>query len=153
MEELIKTYDRIYRYCFYKVRNSAAADDITQETFLKYFAQNTKIKRGEDIAYLYTIAKNLCIDFFRKRHAEELPEDYPAEEFSETSDTKIAVRAALEKLDERHKESILLRYLSGLSVNETAETMGISRFAAYRLERAALSEIKKYLKGALQYEI
>lgn len=153
MEELRKTYDKIYRYCFYKVRNSAVAEDITQETFLKYFAQNPKIKRGEDMAYLYTIAKNLCIDYFRKKQTEELPEDYPAEEFSETSDTKIAVRAALEKLDERHKEIILLRYLSGLSVNETAETMGISRFAAYRLERAALSKMKKYLEGALQYEI
>ena len=149
MEELTKTYDKIYRYCFYKVRNSAAAEDITQEAFLRYFAQNPKIRRGEDMAYLYTIAKNLCIDYFRKRQADELPEDYPAEEFSETSDTKIAVRTALAKLDERHREIILLRYLSGLSVNETAETMGISRFAAYRLERAALSEMKKYLKGAL----
>ena len=152
MEELTKTYDKIYRYCFYKVRNSAAAEDITQETFLRYFSQNPKIKRGEDIAYLHTIAKNLCIDYFRKKQAEELPEDYLAEEFSEMSDTKIAVRAALEKLDERHKEIILLRYLSGLSVNETAETMGISRFATYRLERAALAEMKKYLKGALRYE-
>lgn len=152
MEELKKTYDKIYRYCFYKVRNSAAAEDITQETFLKYFAQNPKIKRGEDMAYLYTIAKNLCIDYFRKKQTEELPENYPAEEFSENSDTKIAVRAALERLDERHKEIILLRYLGGLSVNEAAEAMGISRFAAYRLERAALAEMKKILKGALPYE-
>ncbi len=149
MEELTKTYDKIYRFCFYKVRNSAAAEDIAQETFLKYFAQNTKIKRGEDMAYLYTIAKNLCIDYFRKKQAEELPENYPSEEFSENSDTKIAVRAALEKLDERHKEIILLRYLGGASVNEAAKAMGISRFAAYRLERAALAEMKYYLKGAL----
>ena len=104
------------------------------------------------MAYLYTIAKNLCADFFRKRQADKLPEDYPTEEFSEKSDTKIAVRTTLEKLDERHREIILLRYLSGLSVNETAETMGISRFAAYRLERAALAEMKKNLKGALRYE-
>lgn len=152
MEELTKTYDKIYRYCFYKVRNSAAAEDITQETFLRYFAQDPKIKRGEDMAYLYTIAKNLCIDYFRKKKAEELPENYPEEEFSENSDTKIAVRTALERLDERHREILLLRYLSGLSVNETAEAMGISRFAAYRLERAALAEMKKYLKGALWYE-
>ena len=153
MEELTKTYDKIYRYCFYKVRNFAAVEDITQETFLRYFAQNPKIKRGEDMAYLYTITKNLCVDYFRKKQTEELPEDYPAEEFSENSDTKIAVRAAIEKLDERHREIVLLRYLSGLSVNEAAETMGISRFAAYRLEKAALSEMKKYLEGALQYEI
>lgn len=149
VEELKQTYDKIYRYCFYKVRNSAAAEDITQETFLRYFAQNPKIKRGEDMAYLYTIAKNLCIDCFRKKQAEELPEEYPVEEFSGKSDTKIAVRAALEKLDERRREIILLRYLSGLSVNEAAEAMGISRFAAYRLERTALAEMKKHLKGAL----
>lgn len=149
MEELTTTYDKIYRFCFYKVRNSAAAEDITQETFLRYFAQNTKIKCGEDMAYLYTIARNLCIDCFRKKQAEELPENYPAEEFSENSDTKIAVRAALERLDERHKEIILLRYLGGASVNEASEAMDISRFAAYRLERAALAEMKNYLKGAL----
>ena len=152
MDELTKIYNKIYRYCFYKVRNSAAAEDITQETFLRYFAQNTKIKRGEDMAYLYTIAKNLCIDYFRKKHAEELPEDYPVEDFSETCDTKIVVREALEELDERHKEIVLLRYLSGLSVNETAEIMGISRFVVYRLEKAALSKMKKYLKGVSQYE-
>lgn len=149
MEELTKTYDKIYRYCFYKVRNSAAAEDITQETFLRYFAQNPKIKRGGDMAYLYTITKNLCTDYFRKKQTKELSGTYPVEEFSEASDTKIAVRTALEKLDERHREIILLRYLSGLSVNETAETMSISRFAAYRLEKAALSKMKKELEGAL----
>lgn len=151
VEELKKTYDKIYRYCFYKVRNSAAAEDLTQETFLKYFSQNPKIKRGEDMAYLYTIAKNLCVDHFRKRMMETLPEDYPEEDFAESSDTKIAVRTVLEKLDERHKEIILLRYLGGLSVSEASEAMGISRFAEYRLERAALAEMKKYLEGALQY--
>lgn len=104
------------------------------------------------MAYLYTITKNLCIDYFRKKKAEELPEDYPEEDFAETSVTKMVVRAAIEKLEERRKEIILLRYLGGLSVNETAATMGISRFSAYRLEKAALAEIKKYLKGALQYE-
>ncbi len=147
MDELTKIYDKIYRYCFYKVRNSSAAEDITQETFLRYFAQNIKIKRGEDMAYLYTITKNLCIDYFRKKQTEELPEDYPVEDFSETCDTKIAVREALEKLDESHKEIILLRHLSGLTVNETAEILGLSRFAAHRLEKAALSKMRNYLKG------
>lgn len=147
MDELTKIYDKIYRYCFYKVRNSSAAEDITQETFLRYFAQNIKIKRGEDMAYLYTITKNLCIDYLRKKQTEELPEDYPVEDFSETCDTKIAVREALEKLDESHKEIILLRHLGGLTVNETAEILGLSRFAAHRLEKAALSKMRKYLNG------
>lgn len=151
-EDIRDIYDRIYRYCFYRIRNSAAAEDITQEAFLRYFAQSTGIRRGEDMAYLYTITKNLCVDHFRKKQYDEIPEEYPGEEFSEKSETKIAVRAALEKLEEEQKEVILLRYPGGLSVNETAEAMGISRFAVYRLERSALSEMKKYLKGAFGHE-
>ncbi len=149
MEELTEIYDKIYRYCFYRIRNSAAAEDVTQEAFLKYFSQNKSLRHGEDMAYLYTIAKNLCIDLFRKKQTEELPEEYPAEDFADKSETKIAVRTAMEKLDERNREALILRYIGGLSVNETAAAMGISRFAVHRLERAALAEMKKNLKGAL----
>lgn len=142
-------YNKIYRYCFYKMRNSTIAEDITQEAFLKYFAQNKNLKRGEDMAYLYTIAKNLCIDRFRKKREDALTGDYPQENFCDHSDTKIAVRDALEKIGEPYKELLLLRYLGDLSANETAEIMEISRFKVYRLEKAALAEMKKYLKGAL----
>lgn len=152
MDELTEIYNKLYRYCFYKIRNSADAQDITQETLLRFFAQKAKIKHGGDMAYLYTIAKNLCVDFFRKKQTPEFCENFLAEGFSGTSDTKIAVRAALEKLSEERREVVLLRYLGGLSVGETAQTMGISRFAEHRLEKAALTEMKKYLKGAGQHE-
>ncbi len=150
MPELKDVYDKIYRYCFYKTRNSTAAEDITQEAFLRYFAQNTDLKSGKDAAYLFTIAKNLCTDFFRRKQTEELPENYPCEDFSDNSETKIAVRAALEKLSEERREVLVLRYLSELSVGKTAELIGISRFAVYRLERSALAEMKKHLKGAFR---
>ncbi len=149
VNELEEIYDKIYRYCFYKVRNSEAAEDITQETFLKFFEQKQRISRGEDMAYLYTIARNLCFDHFRKKQTAELSEDYPTEDFAEQSELKIAVRNALERLDERQREIIVMRYIGELSVNETAEAAGISRFAVYRLERAALNELKKYLEGVL----
>ncbi len=149
MNDLAGIYDKIYRYCFYKVRNSVAAEDITQETFLKFFGQQSKIRRGEDMAYLYTIAKNLCVDYFRRKQTLELTDDYPVEDFTEQSDIKAAVRNALEKLDERRREIIALRYIGGLSVNETAFAAGISRFAVYRLERVALKELKKLMEGVL----
>ena len=146
-EDLDDIYNKIYRYCFYKVRNSVIAEDITQEAFLKYFAQNKILKHGEDMAYLYTIAKHLCIDFFRKKRDDALTGDYPQEDFCDNSDTKIAVREALERLAKQQKEILILRYISGLSANETAEIMQISRFKVYRLEKAALAEMKKYLNG------
>lgn len=147
-ENIRDIYDKIYRYSFYKIRNSAAAEDITQETFLKYFEQNKRLRRGEEMAYLYTIAKNLCVDYFRKKPIGELREgECPAEEFAAVSDTKIAVREALGKIDGRQREILLLRYIGGLSVNETAKAAGLSRFAVYRLERGGLAEMRKYLGG------
>lgn len=149
MIDLADVYDKIYCYCFYKTRNSVIAEDIAQETFLRFFSHQQAIKRGDDMAYLYTIARNLCVDHFRQKQTEELSEVYPTEDFAEQSDIKIAVRGALQKLTERQREIIELRYIGGLSVNETAAAAGISRFAAYRLERAALAELKKLLEGAL----
>ncbi|MGN0664970.1 MAG: RNA polymerase sigma factor [Huintestinicola sp.] len=144
--EIEELYDKIYRYCFYRLRNSASAEDITQEAFLRYFAQNTEI----NAAYIFTIAKNLCTDMFRQKQTMELSDDYPQEDFSNKSKTKIAVRTALEKLSEQHREILEMRYIADMSVNEAAEALGISRFAVYRFERAALAEMKKLLKGALK---
>lgn len=150
MTEFKELYDKIYRYCFYRLRNSAAAEDITQEAFLRYFAQDTLSRNGKDAAYLFTVAKNLCTDEFRRRQAEELGEDSGGGDFSDSSDTVIAVRAALEKLDGEHREVLVMLYIAGLTANETAEQLGISRFAVYRLEKGALAEMKKLLKGALK---
>lgn len=144
--EIEELYDKIYRYCFYRLRNSASAEDVTQEAFLRYFTQNTDI----NAAYIFTVAKNLCTDMFRRKQTEELSDDYPQEDFSDKSDTKIAVRTALERLSEQHREILEMRYIADMSVNETAEGLGISRFAVYRLERAALAQMKKLLKGALK---
>lgn len=149
-QKIEELYDKIYRFCFYRLKNSASAEDVTQEAFLRYFAQDSDIKNGIDAAYLFTIAKNLCTDMFRRRQSEELTDDHPEESFADEADTKITVRAALEKLDGQHRETLVLRYIVGFSVNETAEALGISRFAVYRLERAALAEMKKQLKGELK---
>ncbi|MGL5677818.1 MAG: RNA polymerase sigma factor, partial [Cellulosilyticaceae bacterium] len=67
-------YDKIYKYCYFKVKIKEIAEDLTQETFLKYFAQNAYISRGKPLAYLYTIAKNQCTDYFRKQQPVPLQE-------------------------------------------------------------------------------
>ena len=69
MEEL---YNKIYRYCYFKLYDKQLAQDITQETFLRFFQQNVSINIRKELPYLYTIAKNLCADNFRKKHMESL---------------------------------------------------------------------------------
>lgn len=139
-------YDKIYRYCFYKVKNVSLAEDLTQETFLRYLTQNSYVERGKKLAYLYTIARNLCMDTFRKAKTEELCTEIPSEDCLEQLELNIVIKEALNELTEKEQEILVLRYANELSIGEIASIMGISRFAVYRLTNAALASLKVLLK-------
>ncbi|MEG1947416.1 MAG: RNA polymerase sigma factor [Lachnospiraceae bacterium] len=64
--ELQEQYEKIYAFCYFKVHNREVAEDITQETFLKYFETTQYLEKGKKLAFLYTIARNCCNDYFRK---------------------------------------------------------------------------------------
>jgi len=51
-------YDCIYKYCYFKIKNLHIAEDLAQETFLKFIKQGSYVDRDKPLAYLYTIAKN-----------------------------------------------------------------------------------------------
>lgn len=138
-------YDKIYRYCYFKVHNQCQAEDLTQETFLRYFTQTSYINRGKQLAYLYTIARNLCTDFYRKRQVEELKEEIP-ENPMEQVEMNLHLQMAVEQLPEEMQELILLRYVNELSIKEICEIMGLSRSSEYRMEKEALRKLKRLLK-------
>lgn len=78
-----KYYPKIYQYCLLRVRDHGYAEDLTQETFLKFFQAFERYKHyGKALNYLYVIAGNLCKDHFRKEdrvEISELPEEIPIE--------------------------------------------------------------------------
>ncbi len=65
-------YDKIYRYCYTRVHNRELAEDLTQETFLRFLENPQYNGSGKELQYLYTIAKNLCIDEYRKKKFEPI---------------------------------------------------------------------------------
>lgn len=158
--DINEQYDKIYRYCYFKVNNRCLAEDLTQETFLRYFAQTSYVNHGKQLAYLYTIARNLCIDYYRKpgqvafgeeafseggysgsrKMAEQLS-DNPMEQV----ETALHLQMAVEKLPMEMQELILLRYVNELSVKEICKITGLSRSCEYRMEKEALIRLKKIL--------
>ncbi len=141
--DLSEQYDKIYRYCYFKVNDRSAAEDLTQETFLRYFSQTSYISRGKQLAYLYTIARNLCVDFYRNpRRQEEGLEVIQesgctaqsreiAEKLSENPmeqvETALHLQMAVGQLPAEQQELILLRYANGLSIKEICRITGLSR--------------------------
>ena len=129
--DIEEQYDKIYRYCYFRLKHRQQAEDITQETFLRFFESGYR-DAGRPLAYLYTIARNLCVDEFRKVRAEELTEELAGEGFEEDVVRRLSLRRAMETLTKEEQELLLLRYVNELSFADLSRLYGKSRFALHR---------------------
>ena len=151
--DIEQQYDKLLRYCYMKLRDRALAEDLTQETFIKFFESKDYHSIGKEMAYLYTIARNLCIDSFRKQK-DELIEDLPAkiQEMPESRDKvedivdRISIEQALDSLTADEREAVVLRFSGELSVEDIAKSMDISRFAVRRRILSALEKLRKEME-------
>lgn len=63
-------YDEIFRYCYHHVGSRETAEDLCQDTFVSFLEHKSDYhSRGKLKNYLYTIARNKCIDYHRKNRA------------------------------------------------------------------------------------
>ncbi len=148
--DLKEQYEKIYAFCYFKVQSREVAEDTTQETFLKFFETTQYLEKGKKLAFLYTIARNLCNDHFRKAKQTHDINNLlqTSQEVADSLETTIAVRTAISKLNVDDQEIMLLRFTNELGIGEIAEYLGVSRFAVYR----RLNAIEKQLKDVLRKE-
>lgn len=150
-------YDKIYRYCYYRLQQKEIAEDITQETFLRFFGKEQYQSGENPMKVMYTIAKNLCTDEFRKKR-ELLFEDAGQREaagdsFMEEDIVNAGIlREAMGKLDRGLREILFLRFVNEESFAVIGEMYGLSRYAVYRRYRHALKILRKELEKQ-EYEM
>ena len=148
--DLKEQYDRLLRYCYMKTKDPYLAEDIVQETFLKFWQSRSYKDTGKEMAYLYTIARNLCIDGFRKPKAENIDGYASSAAYAmseqEKAVTQLALEKALNKLPDDLREIVTLRYVSGISAADIGRIVGMSRFSVYRRLKESLRILKKYLE-------
>ncbi len=146
--DIEEQYDKIFRYCYFKIYDKQLAQDITQETFLRFYGRDLKLDNSKELPYLYTIARNLCADEFRKKPVCSI-EDIGEEAASDTSEeliNNLTLRAVIEKLPQEEQELLFLRYVNEISVTSICRITGRSRFAVYRKLTKALKWLKEELK-------
>lgn len=146
--DLEEQYDKIYRYCYFKVRHCQTAEDITQETFLRFFNKQLSLDGDKDLPYLYTIVRNLCIEEYRKGSKEKVCEINEELSFDPTEEwiNSIAMKNLISNFPQDEQELLLLRYANEISIASICKITGLSRFAIYR----KISRILKHLKTELQ---
>lgn len=134
-----KYYQDILKYACYHLADSSMAEDITQETFERFFRSFPKYQHyGKAKNYLYVIASNLCKNTYRKKteesfYAAEEPWENPLEH---TVDV-ITVEQALRQLPEEMRDVLILHYFQEMKLREIAKLKGIGLpLVKYRVQAA-----------------
>lgn len=164
-EAFAQLYDRyvdsVFRFVYYRVNDRALAEDFTSETFLRALRRISTINyQGRDIgAWFMTIARNIVFDHVKSaRFRLELTTGEVIEGGESAASPEATVLAhltntrllqAVNDLGDEQKECIVLRFLSGLSVAETASAMGKNDGAIKALQHRAV----KRLAGILGEEL
>ena len=142
----------IYRAAFAYCRNSADAEDITQETFIKRFQSDISFPDDKtEKAWLMRVAANKCRDMFRSARYRYFYNSVPLDEAELVYETpeESAVYHAVMELPPKYRIVIHLYYYEGYTVTETAKIIGKSETAV----QTQLYRARKLLKKSLGEEM
>jgi RNA polymerase sigma-70 factor (ECF subfamily) len=158
--------DTVFRFIYFRVGNRPLAEDLTADTFLRALKRIGSFTwQGRDLgAWLVTIARNLVADHFKSgRYRLEVTtgdvldadrEDRGPEGSPEVAVvdhiTNVALLTAVRQLNPEQQECIVLRFLHGFSVAETAQAMGKNEGAIKALQYRAVRALHRLLPEGFQ---
>jgi RNA polymerase sigma-70 factor (ECF subfamily) len=157
-EQLVDRYgSEIFAFLYRMLGNSAEAEDVLQESFLKAFAAYERIAVSANYrAWLYKIANNTAKTRFRRKnqqvelHSPELPAAGPGvEALVEERIWLQRVRREVDRLPFKQRASLMLRNYQGLSYAEIAEALEISPEAARANVYQGLKKLKERFAAEL----
>ena len=154
----------IFNFILRSVRSRALAEELTQETFVRVIKNAQKYKKkAKFTTWLYTIARNICIDQSRRakhRKTESLDKKLGQGESSQTlldrmsdnqpspahassnKELQSSLLAALDTLGDEQREVFVLRQIQQLSFKEIAEVVGVSENTIKSRMRYALEKLR-----------
>jgi RNA polymerase sigma-70 factor (ECF subfamily) len=152
----------VHRYAYHRVGDRATAEDVTSETFVRALRRIDSLSfQGRDVgAWLVTIARNIIRDQVKSsRYRLEVTTADMRDADRVTDGPEDAVVAHLtnkqllecvQQLGSEQQECIVLRFLHGLSVSETAEIMGKKDGAIKALQHRAVRRLASLLPEGLR---
>ena len=152
----------VYRFLFYRTRSATLAEDLTSETFFRALRSMTNFRwQGKDFgAWLMTIARNLATDHFKagRTRLEMTTEDMGVHDDA-TEGPESAVLAgltneillrALKELPDEQRDCLIMRFLQGMSIAETAAVLGRSDGAVKQLQLRGVRNLAKLMPEGIR---
>jgi RNA polymerase sigma-70 factor (ECF subfamily) len=147
----------VYRFVYYRSRSTSLAEDLTSETFVRALRGMASFRwQGKDFgAWLMTIARNLCTDHFKAGRTRlelttedmglhDAPTEGPESEVL-ASLTNEVLLDGLRQLSDEQRDCLIMRFLQGLSIAETAEVLGRSEGAVKQLQLRGVRNLAKLI--------
>jgi RNA polymerase sigma-70 factor (ECF subfamily) len=154
---------KVFALAYSFFRNREDALDIVQETFLRFYKKADTYKRGKNLQnWLLQIAKNICIDSYRKNQTREgrmkdgrdVSElnvlDARASNRDSSSDLKHILTLCVDKLSEKQKMVFVLKQYNNLEYKEIAEILGIATGTAKSLHSKAVQNLRSLASPLLR---
>lgn len=143
-------YQNIFSYCYRKTGDSDTAADLTQEVFLRLVEAIYRYDcTGKFQNYLFTIAVNICTDYYRrKRPADDIMTDQIAadgqpEDIIIAGETARQLHKYIKRLPEEQRDAVILYYFHGLRAKDVAQITGVTLPCAKSRIRQGVAKLKK----------
>lgn len=179
-QELVERYQRkVYSICYGMLKNKQDSLDVSQEVFIKVYRYLDNFNRNSSFyTWLYRITVNKCIDYIRKQNRRsEVDYDDTIQRNTEVEgddnimpstlglqpdrvygrkELREKMLEALDTLTEKHRTILILREVEGLSYDEMADVLDISKGTVmsrlYHARRYFQEAIEEYLGDSLTVE-
>ncbi|MGI9610526.1 MAG: RNA polymerase sigma factor [Acidimicrobiia bacterium] len=150
------TADGLVSFAFGMVSDMKTAEDIVQQAFVELVKTAPRFRGdGKGLrAWLYKSVRYGCLDEYRRRSrrpeipSDEVPEPEGFHDPASLHGLDPALDQALSQLSRRHRTLVLLRHVVGLSANETASVMGMTRKAVYSATDRAEIRLRRLLEDS-----
>ena len=132
---------RLFRTAFLYLGSESAAVDAVDEAVYKGLLACKKLRQPEYFStWLTRILLNVCAQEHRRRKRETAVEELP--ETAQEAFDALPLRDAVARLPRELKDVILLRYFTGLTLEETAQTLNIPRTTVSTRQKRALALLR-----------
>lgn len=145
----------VYNYVFFLMGDHEQAKDILQDTFLRAYNNYESFQGGNSKAWLYRIARNITMDYFRKRKpiAYLMDSIFTVQTIEQTPEQIIMLNEsekelyiALRKLKRAYRDVIVLRKIKEFSIKETSNILGWSESKVKVNLNRGITALKKELE-------
>lgn len=142
---------KVYKRIRFQIPESDT-EDVTQEVFISLMNSLRSFKGDSKFStWLYTLTRNRIVDYYRKRHVEQVELEKAEHRVSEDKvdiDQRIIIKDAMKQLPQDYQDIILMRFAEGMRFKEIADARGQSLEAAKSLFRRALTTLREEVRQA-----